>query len=433
MRNNKKKKTKKNVKKKLKVGNLIIFLLIISFLVIGIIYGISLITNDDSKNSKPDDKIAETKNNPKKDKTKVYELTLAMVGDHLIHNGVYNEARKNAGNNGYDFKPMVSYIKDIVSNYDLAYYNQETILGGAELGLSSYPQFLSPYEAGDAMIDAGFNLVSLASNHTMDRYYSTNGKSIENSCNYWSNTNDVLYAGSYTSNEERNKVKIMKKNNITYTMLSYTYGTNGISVPTGKEYLVNVWPTDIDNVSNPEYDKKYQAYKETVKEDIEKVRDKVDLLIVAMHWGVEYTHVPTEYQKDMANYLSSLGVDIIIGAHPHVIMPVTYINDTLVYYSLGNFISAQEISDYYNKMVGLLGSAKITKTVDKNGSSLKVESTENQLIFTYHNGYNYNNFKVVPFSNPDISKYLPNYKEVFNHYKKVVTNLDDSIIVKDPA
>lgn len=423
------KKKRRKQKRKLKIGNIITFLIIITLIILAIAFGITkLIGSKD--NTKPSEKIAEIKNTITKDKTKTYELTLAMVGDHLIHNGVYNEANKNADGNGYDFRPMVSYIKDIIQDYDLAYYNQETILGGAELGLSSYPQFLSPYEAGDAMLDAGFNLVSLASNHTMDRYYSTSGKSIENSINYWSGKNDVLYAGSYTSEEQRNEVKIMEKNHIKYTMLSYTYGTNGISVPSGKEYLVNVWPTDIDNINNPSTDTLYQAYKEKVKEDIDKVRDKVDLLMVAMHWGVEYTHVPTAYQEDMAKFLADNGVDIIIGAHPHVIMPITYIDDTLVYYSLGNFLSAQQADDYYNKMVGLLGSAKITKTVKGDETSLKVESTDNQLIYTYHNGNNYNNYKVVPFSNSDISNYLPNYTEVYNHYKEIVTKMDDSIIVK---
>ena len=97
-------------------------------------------------------------------------------------------------------------------------------------------------------------------------------------------------------------------------MLNYTYGTNGM--PVANDYLVNVWPTDIDNINNPEKDTKYQAYKKQVKEDIDKVKDKVDFLIVAMHWGVEYTHEPTAYEKDMASYLASLGVNLIIGTHP---------------------------------------------------------------------------------------------------------------------
>jgi len=198
---------------------------------------------------------------------KVYELSLVMAGDNLIHNSIYEEAYRLANYSGYDFKPMYTYLKDIVSNYDLAYYNQETILGGSEIGLSSYPAFNSPYEVGDAMIDAGFNLVSLATNHTLDRGESA----VINSCEYWSSKKDVMTSGSYCSFEERDAVQVMEKNNISYSLLSYTYGTNGIPVPSGKEYLVNVWPT---NGGNPSTDSGYQSYKETVKTDIERVRDK---------------------------------------------------------------------------------------------------------------------------------------------------------------
>ena len=271
-------------------------------------------------------------------KEEVTSLNMIMVGDALIHSSIYNDALEKTNYNGYDFASMLTYIKDIVSDYDLAYYNQETILGGDEIGLSDYPTFNSPYEFGDAMLDAGFNMVSLATNHTFDR----GEEGVENSCAYWKqHEDDVLYAGSYCSLEERNEVKVKEMNGITYSMLSYTYGTNGIYVPEDEEYMVNVWPTDLA-INDPLNDSEYQAYKEQVKKDVEAVRDKVDVLMVAMHWGVEYTHTPTAYQEDMADYLASLGVDIIIGSHPHVIQPVTWIDDTLVIYSLGNFISAQE-------------------------------------------------------------------------------------------
>lgn len=345
------------------------------------------------------------KNNDNKEKK--YELSLIAVGDYLIHSSLYKDANKHANYDGYDFKPMITNIKEIVSNYDIGYYNQETILGGTELGLSDYPTFNSPYEAGDAMLDAGFNLVSLATNHTMD----SGKKAVENSCKYWKEKTNVLTAGSYCSDEERNEIKIAEKNNIKYTMLNYTYGTNGMPVP--NDYLVNVWPTDIDNINNPEKDTKYQAYKKQVKEDIEKVRDKVDVLIVAAHWGV----------------------DIIIGTHPHVIQPVTWIDNTLVIYSLGNFISAQ----YQNKTpctdykctTGLMTSLNIEKTVSKDKSSIKITNVENELIYNYYNQSTWRGFKVIPFSNSEIKDYLPNYKQVYNTYKEIVQKLDSNIYVKE--
>ena len=380
---------------------------IVLLLIVGIYFGYNELSNNNNINN--DSKINIDNNNSST------SISLIMAGDNLINDKLYNTAKK--GDGSYDFRSMYSYIKDIVKNYDLAYYNQETILGGSEIGVSSYPAFNSPYEVGDATIDAGFNLVSLATNHTLDR----GEKAIINSLNYWNNKSNVLTSGSYLSNNDRNKINIKEVNNITYTMLNYTYGTNGIKVPEGKEYLVNIWPC---NSNNPDNDTKYQEYKKTVKEDIERVRDKVDLLIVAMHFGVEYTHVPTNYQIDMAEFLSSLGVDIIIGTHPHVIMPITYINDTLVIYSLGNFLSAQDTNNDYNTTVGLLSNIKITKNIDKdNNISIKLSDLNNELIYTT----NKDGYKIIPFSNPDIKDYLNDYERIYNKYANIVRSIDSSI------
>lgn len=395
----------RNKRKKDKVLRIFIVLII---LIIGIYFGYNKLLNNHN-NISSDSKVNVDDNNHST------SISLIMAGDNLINDKLYNAAKKDDGS--YDFKSMYSYIKDIVKNYDLAYYNQETILGGSEIGVSSYPAFNSPYEVGDATIDTGFNLVSLATNHTLDR----GEKAIINSLNYWNNKSNVLTSGSYLSNNDRNKVNIKEVNNITYTMLNYTYGTNGIKVPEGKEYLVNIWPC---TGNNPDNDTKYQEYKEVVKEDILRVRDKVDLLIVAMHFGVEYTHVPTKYQIDMAEFLSSLGVDIIIGTHPHVIMPITYINDTLVIYSLGNFLSAQDTNIDYNTTVGLLSSIKITKNIDKdNNSSIKLSDLNNELIYTT----NKDGYKIIPFSNPDIKEYLNDYERVYNKYANIVRSIDSSI------
>lgn len=359
-----------------------------------------------------------------------YEATVIGVGDNLIHDSVYNEANKLAGYNGYDFKPIISNIKEIVKNYDIGYYNQETILGGSEIGLSSYPTFNSPYEVGEAMIDSGFNLVSLATNHTVDRGMNA----VKNSCAYWNSKEKVMTAGSYCSNEEKEEVKIATVNNITYTMLNYTYGTNGI--PVYDDYLVNVWPTNLD-LGNPEIDIKYQAYKENVKNDIEKVRDKVDVLIVAMHWGVEYTHTPTVYEVDMANYLASLGVNVIIGTHPHVIQPVTWIDNTLVIYSLGNFLSSQyqnySYCSYYKCTVGLMTSFKIEKDIKNDIVNIKISNVENELIYNYYNQISWDGFKIIPFSNMDIKNYLPDYQNVYEHYKNIVKSLYSEMFVKELA
>ncbi len=405
-------KEKKN--KKIKVEFVIIFLAVIIILAL-LIYFIIFKIND-NKRLPQGEIIAE-----EVEKVDKYNLSLVMVGDNLIHSSIYEEAYKNANYQGYDFKPMISLIKDYIAknDYDLAYYNQETIIGGSEIGLSSYPAFNSPEEVADAMIDAGFNLVSLATNHTLDR----GEVAIQNSCDYWNHQEGVLSAGSYCSQEQRDEEKIFEKNNITYTMLSYTYGMNGIQIPDGKDYLVNYFPMER---GDPNTDTDYINYKKQVKEDVEKVRDKVDLLIVAMHWGYEYEHEPNAYQKDCAKFLADLGVDIVIGTHPHVVQPIEFIGDTLVIYSLGNFISAQANDYDYAKLVGLMSSVDATKTIKDGEADIELKNVNNELLYTYYD--NFTNFKVIPFSQMN-SDYLSNYKEIYDRYVKVVKAKDDSLTV----
>ena len=326
--------------------------------------------------------------------------SMVMVGDALIHGTVYGTAHRYANYNGYDFKPMLEHIKERVKDYDLAYYNQETILGGTELGLSTYPLFNSPYEVGDAFIDAGFNLVSLATNHTIDK----GERGVLNSRNYWNQQADVLAAGSYSSFEERDKVVIKEVNGIKYAFLSYTTYTNGLIVPTGKEYLVNVYDEDL------------------IKEEIARYRDKVDLLMVAMHWGTEYMTYPTNEQKEISEYLASLGVDLIIGCHPHVIEPIEYIDDTLVIYSLGNFISSQIGVE---RLTGLMLSLNIKKEEYHGKTTISFEDIEGTLIYTDRN----NGYIVYPYDMLT-DNILNNYETYYEKYKKVVTAYSDQVTVK---
>ena len=364
-------------------------LFIVFILIIGL--GVYLFINNNDKETQ-----TEVKKNTeeKKEETKTSKLSLVMVGDALLHSSLYNDGYKNGV---YDFKPQLELIKPIVQNYDLAFYNQESILGGTSIGLSDYPTFNSPWEFGDAMIDAGFNMVSLANNHTLDK----GEKAVMSSCEYWKDK-DVLTAGSYCSEDEANEIKIKEKNGIKYTLLAYTYGTNGIPVPQGKDYLVNLYSD------------------EKAKADIEKVRDKVDLLIVSMHWGTEYRSEPTEEQQRQANYLSSLGVDIIIGTHPHVIEPITYINDTLVIYSLGNFISAQSTNNDYNTMVELMTSVDVIKEEKDGQATIKLDNLNNELLYNYYKkGSRWTDFKVIPFSQMN-SNYNSDYQRLYNKYSEIV-------------
>lgn len=357
-------------------------------------------TNHQAKREEP----VKTTQEEKKDTKKEMSASLIMVGDALIHSSIYMDAKTSTGS--YDFRPMLEKIKPIVSKYDLKYYNQETVLGGVELGLSNYPRFNSPYEVGDAFIDAGFNLVSLATNHTMDK----GEQGVLNSLSYWSKQQNILTAGSYNSFEDRDRKVIKEINEIKYAFFSYTTWTNWLETPTGKEYLNNVYNEEL------------------AKNDIERVKDEADVIIVAMHWGTEYSKGISDSQVEIANYLSSLGVDIIIGSHPHVVEPIEFIGKTMVIYSLGNFISDQVGVE---RLTGLMVSVNIHKTVEKDNTTISLENPEAELIYTYSATYpRKRNFLVYPYSelNDDI---LKGYKEYYNTYKNVVLSKTDQVKMKD--
>ena len=213
----------KSKQKKRKI--IVVILGIITIILLAAFF--SFKANHQTKGEEP----VKTTQEEKKDTKKEMSASLIMVGDALIHSSIYMDAKTSTGS--YDFRPMLEKIKPIVSKYDLKYYNQETVLGGVELGLSNYPRFNSPYEVGDAFIDAGFNLVSLATNHTMDK----GEQGVLNSLSYWGKQQNILTAGSYKSFEDRDRKVIKEINGIKYAFFSYTTWTNGLETPTGKEYL----------------------------------------------------------------------------------------------------------------------------------------------------------------------------------------------------
>ena len=341
----------------------------------------------------------------KEPKVETYKASLFAVGDALIHDGVYIDAntyKKGAdGHYIYDFSPMFTDIADIVKDYDLAFYNQETVIGGKNLGLSNYPCFNSPDEIGLDLVKIGFNMVNLSTNHTKDKGIA----GIKYSANFCEKQENVYAVGSYTSKEKKEEAKFKTVNGINYALLGYSTVTNGFTIKDSESYYWDL------------YDK------EKVKNDIEKIKDKVDVIIVSMHWGTEYTHVPTQEEREIAKYLASLGVDIIIGHHPHVIQPIEYVDDTLVIYSLGNFISAQ---DGTAKRVGMMASLDINKTVtDGKTTSVTIDNVKGDLIWTYYRGYK--NFKVIPFSKLN-NNLLNGYQSIYNQYKPIINKTNDSRI-----
>lgn len=390
-------------KRKLKVKNLIA---LISILLIIIAIGVSFILRNKNKEvameptptPTPTPVSTPTPTPTPEPEPVVSEATLFMVGDALIHGAIYEDALTADGS--YEFSQMLDAIAPIAQQYDLAYYNQETILGGSELGISTYPMFNTPQEFGRDMIEAGFNLVSTATNHTLDK----GEDGVLYSKEFWKAQEGVVEDGTNTSFEEQNDLPIHEVNGITYAFISYTYGMNGLYPPEGKEYLVNCYENHVDDL-------------------LEKVRigkEKADVVIVAMHWGIEYMTEPSQEQMDLAQQLADAGADIIIGNHPHIIQPIQWLNDhkTICFYALGNFISAQEGEN----LVGMMASLKITKTQLGDDVTIDISDVKADLHYTYSDYYINN--RVIPFSQ------LSNeYQGLYQSLLPIVTQMDDSIQV----
>ena len=328
------------------------------------------------------------------------KLTLTMVGDALVHSPIYKDAYKNGI---YDFNSIFTEIEDEFKESDLLYYNAESIIGGEVLDYSGYPLFNTPKEFGETMIHMGFNVVSRANNHTLDK-----GEiGLFNSCNFWNKYPDILTNGSACTKDERDHIKIMEKNGIRYALLSYTIMTNGIKPK--KDYYVNIYSDEQAEI------------------DIESIKNNTDIILVAMHWGEEYQSIPNETQKRISAYLSGLGVNIIIGTHPHVIEPVEWINDTLVLYSLGNFLSAQTTVHNYERRIGLIANVDIIKITTDNETKIILDNFNTNLVYTFSNGYK--NYKLYPFNKLN-DNILKNYKDYKTKYNSIVKYYDKRIKTK---
>ncbi len=362
-----------------------------------------------------------------KNSIKTYTAKLIATGDGLIHSPVYNAAY-NKTTNTYDFSDMLTYTKEKIKDYDIKYYNQETVFDDSKT-YGSYPRFNTPSAFGQNMIDIGFNLVSLATNHSLDFGVS----SAKASAAWWEGKKDVLATGMASTEAKSNEHKIMNANGITYTMLSYTYGTNGLGLNDIKKepFIVNLYKEPTESAINEEYKKK-------LKQDIAAVRDKVDVLIVAVHWGTEYKQTATEEQRNLAKFLAENDVDIVLGTHSHCIEPWEWIGDTVVFYSFGNFISNQMGAEnpLIRKVgtVGMFATLDIVKTVDteKNTKTIEIKNIGADLNYTYRY-YNKdkgkNDYLVIPFSQME-SKYLSNYESVYNEFSQVLKTYDNNITIE---
>lgn len=302
-------------------------------------------------------------------------ITLVAVGDILNHNPVINMA--NNGDGTYDFSNLFVNTKSTISKADIAVVNNETICGGADLGIqggSPYLIFNSPDELADNIIDAGFDLVLQASNHSDDM----GSKGIKHCIELWKSKADkIKMIGLNESQQERDTVTVMDVQGIKLAVLNYTYGLNGFVLPDGQEYLV---------------DQMTDETKEQIKSDIKKASEIADFVVVFPHWGTEYVvGEPTDGQKDWAKFFTEAGADLIIGTHPHVSENIEVVkadngNEALCYYSLGNFTSNQAYLDgrssAYSQVEGM---AVVRITKDSTGTHIDYEGQTGVVPIVCHN------------------------------------------------
>ena len=303
-----------------------------------------------------------------KEKSPTTTASLLAVGDILIHDTVYKDARTTSS---YDFDPMFSKVKQYISQADIAFANQESIVGGPELGYSGYPTFNGPYEIADAVSWSGFDIVNMANNHTLDR----GEKGVINSTNYF-NGLGLKYIGAATSTEDSKRLRIIEKNNIKFSFLGYTYGTNGIPTPRGKDYLVN------------------RIDEKKIIQDITKAKKQSDFVVISLHFGTQYQKLPNNNQKKLVQKLADNGADIILGHHPHVLQPIEWIEKvgggrSVAIYSLGNFLSGQIGTE---RNIG----GMMTVEVVKNNKSNNTKLDQVDFIPTWVAKNGRRDFKIVP-------------------------------------
>ncbi len=308
-------------------------------------------------------------NNDNKKKTvKPGSLSLIAVGDNLMHNTLLADASTS---NGYDFTPFYSKIKPYVQAADIAVINQESPLGKGKA--EGYPSFNTPQACGDALIDAGFDVISQANNHIMD----STSSAVYDTMDYWDSQADkgVIRIGISRDASDRATVRYLRRNGIKVGFLAYTYGLNGATLPKSNPDLVSL----ID--------------KDTMKAELAAVKKKCDAVVVIMHWGEEYHETPNEDQEDLAEFLTENGATLIIGAHPHVCEPAGWVksengNRAFCIYSLGNFISGQ------NKAETIVeGMLQVTLTRDESGTVTVEDPGVMPLVCT---SSKFRSYRVIP-------------------------------------
>lgn len=283
------------------------------------------------------------------------ELSFLFVGDVMQHDGQINAAY-NKTTKSYDYEDGFKFIKPVINEYDIKIANLEVTLAGRPY--KGYPQFSAPDELAQTLVSTGFNLILTANNHSCDR----GSKGVVRTLDVLDELG-VNHTGTFRNLEERDKTYplMIKENGMNVAILNYTYGTNGLKV--NAPLIINY----IDSA--------------VIRKDVEKAKSlNADYIICNMHWGKEYLHVPDSYQKKWEKFCYDVGVDMVIGGHPHTVQPIVRkeINgeDHLTVWSMGNFVSNMSIR--YTR-----GGVMVGASIIKENNKVKLGKTEQCLVYVH--------------------------------------------------
>ncbi|MDY0339923.1 MAG: CapA family protein [Coriobacteriia bacterium] len=281
----------------------------------------------------------------------VERFTILAVGDLMAHTPQLSSAKTA---DGYDFTECFAPVAPRIAEADLAIGNFEMVLGGADRGFTGYPTFNTPDSFAEALVKVGFDVLTTANNHTLDKGSTGLMRTL-----------DVLdelgaqHTGSARTAEEAERILVADVDGAQVAILAYTYGMNGFTAPAGKEWMVNT----IDTAR--------------MAADVKRARELgPDLVIVSIHNGVEYQRQPSESQKQVEHAMLEAGADVVLGSHPHVIQPMETVELTredgstrtgFIIHSLGNFVSNQR-ERYRN--TGLLLELDFEKDLNRGVTSL---------------------------------------------------------------
>ena len=330
------------------------------------------------------------KDEPKEENNEIKEDTnikMAVIGDIMCHNSQYKDAY-DSKNNTYDFSYVFSDIKEYISSADIAIGNLETTFAGKERGYSNYPRFNTPEQLATNLKDFGIDVVSTANNHCMD----TNYTGLVSTLKYLDEAG-ISHTGTNETEEQQNQILVKDVNGVKIAFLSFTYGTNEITIPVDKSFAVNLIDEDL------------------ILRQIKLAKEQnPDLICVSMHWGIEYQLKQNQEQEKLKDLLFNNGVDIILGSHPHVLQPMKNetitlddgsTKDCFVIYSLGNFMSGQTKENTRSSVI-------LNIDITKSGETGKTKLNKVEYIPIYM--YKSPTARVHKYKILDIEKTLSNFE-----------------------